>query len=434
MKNKKTIVTIGVLVVLLVVGWLAIPASREDDGTAEERRASQQRTSEPSMPREEAFRLLKDYRKRGAERITTFDDVERLAARLGTAELLELVGEHVIIITGTLDGWVRCAAYAELGRRDPASTLAQVRRARLTQQFRVEDAAQYSIYRGWAEVDPVAALKDLTRPEVIELEEGIVYRGLDQWKKSAYRELFTEFIKSDRDQALNLLQSLPEQGYRSDGWEGIFAGIGDPAGIKEIWQRWEASNGSHGVVSIDLPNPGLFTNTTVERDRAAFTAAQVIAESDLPAALAFLGEKNPTKPIGGVLLEMLLLREYGRRHPAEAVELIRSDQAEIGPRHLAIGVAWRSPDRIGEMLEFAQAELGAAAFLGEVISGQGTTTVDEQLPRPGVVNQLTDYEERYEHLLTAIEEAVLTEREAELLRGRLNQEFAFLMEMRKNEQ
>lgn len=164
-----------------------------------------------------------------------FEIVERWTRSLDESELRKLIEDTRQDGYRGLCGWLRCALFAEWGRRDAAAALAYRETFGNMSDYAAAQAT-FSIFRGWAKENPEAALaglKDCSGPFVnhrqLEWEVG------DRVLTAIFSEL------SIRDPELALcLATKQETSYlrNAPAMTGLFRGLGPSGGLVPLIRLW----------------------------------------------------------------------------------------------------------------------------------------------------------------------------------------------------
>ena len=124
--------------------------------------------------------------------------------------------------------WVRCALFAEWGRRNPAAAIAYLRDPGTANNREGWSTRQawFSLFRGWAEVDPDAAAATLATvpffdPEIDPFANSVEAVMVGRiWQNRAYEAVFHEWARRDGAAAWDHLPSEDE--FRFSALRGMF--------------------------------------------------------------------------------------------------------------------------------------------------------------------------------------------------------------------
>jgi hypothetical protein len=436
--KRPTFIALGALLLLLAAAFVALrsaqaspgrpPAGGNRDSSADGPRLSSKSTRvvKGAIPPGERFNHLLALRDRPLEPGDSFEAIDDLAKGLTTAELLLLAepnqefdpfgGPESSSFGTGMKRWVRCAAFAELGRRDGESMV-----ARMLADFSDElsGPALFSIFRGWAEVDAsAAAARLLTTEGTYHITNGDEDLQHEEWREQAFAEVFEEWARLDPAQAR--LAAPPPNGwpnYDSSIWQGIFCGMQDPAQIRSFlaaWNQEEDSGPSYWYKGAEAR----------DRDETEVVAALRLAEFGLRETIAWM-QREADDPFSDrtrfITHVDRLLERYGRDQPARALALMGT--GEFDPVLLADGVAWAHPERIGEALAALNDPIDVRSVLRRAIGAQASGTAGDDYPAPGRMVRTLGVEARYNLLLAEIESDALRNHDRISLRFRLNLAF-----------
>lgn len=375
------------------------------------------------------------------EEAPDFGEIDRLVSRLSDRELWELIETSKHQAALSVGGWVRSAAFTELGRRDGPGLLDRL----VADQFGKDSPelgppAFYSLFRGWGERDPQAAFEKLMALphlyDVLEPEPSKTTIGMEQWRSEAFTEIAASWIRLDPDAALislRLHDAYPD--YRPATWEGILRATEDPTQLKSRLHEWAAVAGQLRAgrsfnISLEQssfdPSPSTLRLRVADDLEVRLTTgmgALNLGSHGLEEAAHWLENEGPKGIPNRTGLVQHMLNHHAQRQPDEALRMLQN-----GHEHAAFiggGIIWANPERALEVVEAmkGQAELGDALYYG--INQQGQPRAQWNYPAPDRVNRLDDWDNRYQLLEAALDAADLPEERRSQLQKQLGEEFHF---------
>lgn len=362
-----------------------------------------------------------------------FHEVDAAVGSLKTAELFELANVHDLLRGFTPEGWTRAAVFAELGRREPEKALALVEGW--------EDAdypgnlALFSLFRGWASVDPAEAAARLAKtdgfvmvyPELkrAEVVPGVYQLGLktqeyvqatreaetlrlawvnnhvQNWKGRAYAEIFREWAQRDLEEARANLPDWelyrkgthedPFPNFRPLAWSGIIGAARETEVIQDRLEAWRVDRAE--TFDVFRGSSSHMPANQQEGDKA-------INEAALVALLRDGYDQGLTK--GFSLHGGESRRLYAEHFPEEAMALLR--EGEEFPEWIAAGILWVQPERLREVADTVRQASGQLSTLYRfVLDLRGRARPEDLFPSPHQTSRLIDFEKQFEFFRTAME-------------------------------
>jgi hypothetical protein len=352
-----------------------------------------------------AIDKLRSIRDMDVSKAPRFETLEIWAEDLTDNDLLQLLRESQSDTHAGLTGWLRCALYAEWGRRDPRAALDDLlKHPELAGTC--GNQAVFSILRGWSEVDPDAAMAEARR--MISPFSDYEGHGPDRiietiWFQLANRdpEGILARIANNQD---SLLDS-PEMG-------GVFRGFRNRSDLDLALQKWtehvwndpatKQAIAAHLSTSTQ-PN----SNSRVIALDVALDAALALAAHDFDAAASWLKDN----PLGSEVDDAGRMERFNilwaHSHPREALARLRSNPHSEFAQKYAIAVLCKDPaqgPKVMPHLDTAERRFEAISIAA---SDLNTYTNRDFFPVPGQTNRLLDYEGSYRSLLETIDAARL---------------------------
>lgn len=293
-----------------------------------------------------------------------FDDIEELAKRLSDDELRALIEEVGLRSVMPLAPWIRCALFAEWGRRDPHAAMAYLSDPTTENAAEGWSARQawFSIFRGWSEGEPDAALAILNEGKFAR-GEGAVGTGIPgmmqdpYWRRFAHVTVFRELARRD---GLAAWDHLPEKRLmRLASLEGLFQGVQNPADRLALINKWvpewiEAQNSS------DLEG-----RQSRQELLVGLMAGVALADLDMQLAKDWLGGLEGS-PVGSVVPLQMILRIWARQQPERALEYIPTATQDELPS-LLNGVLQSRPELVGDaILRIEDSDVRHETLLGAI--------------------------------------------------------------------
>lgn len=408
---------------LLAAGGIAIwgttPPADESSGTrrgspSSDATAPRIRERDPEL---EAAHRLRSLVHTPPDRAPDFATVDRWAGDLGDQELRRMIEAAGFDEPSDLHGWLRCALYAEWGRRDPEAALAHVGREWVgahSQDYTHAQAA-FSVFRGWASQDPESALLALEaylpKPGGTLPRHGyeLDSRTYDLCRSAIFRELAVE----SPAHAWNL--AAGHDGLQNHGTvTGIFSGILDPDTLRHFLDRWtdavwDTPTAREGVDGYNRALQSSFTGfiKMPEAERIVRDAARTYAEVSPEAALLWLEEIQHSETSAHLGRAYDLLRDWAADHPDTALEALRSDRFPEHTRAIAIGMLATVPQRGTEVLELLPDDR-RLDYARELPAAMGSHDVRDFFPAPWKNNRLRDFAADYRATLATLESVQAT--------------------------
>ena len=175
---KRLTILVAPALLLLAVALLVrqgVTERSSEEGANARGKTSKSERSPHAADSAGAARRLGRLLGEGKKPDTSFAAIEAAARKLSDEELHALIEEVWPLGVEGYAGWVRCALFAEWGRRDPEGALAYLADPPLLPEpmrnwswSNEERQHLFSVFRGWGEIDPEAALARLsTQVDVI---------------------------------------------------------------------------------------------------------------------------------------------------------------------------------------------------------------------------------------------------------------------------
>lgn len=277
------------LVLLGAAGALMFAGPAVDRERAAERQAGGRHAYRHPAKRPVAERRKERsaFQRLQTERLTSWKEAEALAERVSDEELAALADEYKC--TKELRRLPSLVVLAEWGRRDPRAAIAWLQHEIPDEATFGVEALWHSLVRGWAEVNPHAALEDLG--DLPRLRWGV-------WKYTVREEIFRSLAQQEGMAAWSY---LPEElSYdESTSLNGLFWGVETFDERLALIERWISASPNSKHYILDSYNSLLDS------------AADALAELDLQAARVWL-------------------RKIGEEERAEALRTSRAER--VGER------------------------------------------------------------------------------------------------------
>lgn len=370
---------------------------------------------------EERLRALLNAEPRKAQ---SFSQLESWVADLSKQALWNLIeeslegSEELKDPALTVNGWLRAAAFAELGRRAPLETLAKLDHQ---EHLKTLYPALFAVYRGWGEADPSAAAAELGKvgneQSFLELQAKQGWRKeWVFWKSEAYESIFRSWAAKDPGTALEALPENNERdNYRTRAWAGILGGVEDIGEIKPLLKQWL---NEPVFVSVDLGNNPFGGEESFEflRDRDRKRINSIVADRlmevhDLRDAIGHATFGAAAEEANEVFLNYEILGLHSARDPDALIQYLPTMQL---PTLLAHAVATARPERAVDVL-LAIDEAYQDGFLSSLVADPGVVRSEGWYPAPERFPRLPDHEERLGHFRAAVEASTLPAQQKENL-------------------
>lgn len=372
----------------------------------------------------ERMRRLRDS---APDRAPSFDEVDTWARKLTDGELRELVGETGMEDHTGLIGWLRCALFAEWGRRDPEAAAGFLNSldwpgGNFHYAF---SQSWFSLYRGWAGVDPEAARVRLESS----IEAANTFpslpgtRGFDeQAQKAARTAVYRKLAELEPDGLWDVGSLTPDGLLDPVVMKGVLTGATSPRGLASFVERWTTDVLHAPGYEDELRR---YNNATLSsfsgfivipaRETIVRQIARTLADRDLETALAWLGRNDPE--IGTVQANRVFnfLNDWARLHPQQALERIASKADPKRDKVLAYG-AFAGDFTLGpEILRLFPEANDRRDIILTAMSEGSNHHVDDFYPAPGRPNRIRDISANHQAVLATISAAEFPpEKEAEL--------------------
>ena len=353
-----------------------------------------------------AIDKLRSIRDMDVSKAPRFETLEIWAEDLTDNDLLQLLRESQSDTHAGLTGWLRCALYAEWGRRDPHQALEDFLHVTKPEGTAAAQAL-FSIFRGWAKVDPDAALEKAS--EIMSpFSEYSVPNVLQTLSEAIY---FEQAVR-DPDHILKRLSSNQDRLLGSSEMAGVFKGLRNKSDLDFALQKW-----TKHVWNLPSTKLAIATDWVVPTEPASYRhtiamnvaldAALALAAHDFDAAASWL-KKNP---LGSDVTCAERIERFNilwaHSNPKEALARLRSDpQSEFAQKY-AIAVLCRDPSQGPKVMPYLDTPERRFEAISIAASDLNTYTNRDFFPVPGQMNRLLDYEGSYRSLLETIDAARL---------------------------
>lgn len=429
MQRTTTIITgVSLLVLLACIAGLTLHSSDSsaDDKNDNQERARSDRLSgsiralrqrKDELTSAEAVGRIRRLLLQKPSSAHKFETVEKWVGQINEADLQELIEAIAMDSDKGLTGWVRCALYAEWARRDPAAALAAAEALPDSVDNRNFSLQQvlFSVLRGWAETDPMAALDTLAR-----LNERLGY-GSSQCANAIYREL----ARRDPEAAWQYCKSHPVEGFFQglDGRDSVIHYLNRWS--DEFWNTDEARKGFEDYRRSRESSPSPTGRIQIPIEEATVAkAALALANHDLDAALDWLRQHGTGNEQDHSRRVFDLTQAWATAHPEQALKLINDERFRDNFFPLTYGAIRGDPALAPRIMQEIKGHSERAGVLLPAISSMGSNRVDDFFPAPGQRNRLPNFQERYDALLEGIEVGNFSDNQKASVLKDLNQEFA----------
>ena len=356
-----------------------------------------------------------------------FDLVDAWTEKLTREDLMSMIeADRFDSYTG-LDGWLRCALFAEFGRRDPNAAIAFLRnypQTDETQGYAIQQS-WYSLLRGMAERDPHGALAALEKHE----EYGIRLVAVRHATRAIYREL----ARADPDTAWRMVGGGERGLLDPVAVSGFFEGLLDADEAQRFISNWSGRHWESEEAAARYDEHARATSASGIRSGAvallpietiASDAGPAWARHDVEAAIAWLDNHGPGTDQAREWRAIRMLEDYAVQNPEEAMRYLAEDVEN--PRHmtqLAIGLIASDSSLGPEALGHVPDRAARISALLVAVSQGGSHHVNDFFPAPGRHNPLRDFEQRYHDLLALIDSGDFGDHQSQSMRRRLHQTF-----------
>jgi hypothetical protein len=351
-----------------------------------------------------------------------FEVVERWTRSLDESELRKLIEDTRQDGYRGLCGWLRCALFAEWGRRDAAAALAY--RETFDGNMLDDAAAQatFSIFRGWAKEDPEAALAGLkasSGPFVnhrqLELEVG----------DRVLTAIFNELATRDPELALRLATAQETSYLRNaPAMKGLFRGLGPSDGLVPLIRLWteEVWNDPSTVKTVlayeERIRSGSHDSTHIPPEpEVAIQAALALADGNPEAAETWLRETSMGSESFASSQILRFYQLWSCARPDDALARLKRETDSERRELMAGGVLFAKPHLGPELMAALPSGEFRYRVIREVTGSLGIYSTDDFFPASGRENRLCDFQANRDAILVTLAAANLPPgRHAELLK------------------
>lgn len=351
----------------------------------------------PATASEKALAQLRRLLSEGSTVDLRFGQVDALPRDLEDEGLRQLIAEVRPLGVYGYAGWVRCALFAEWGRRDIQSVLAYLENPppldvpyRFPYHGWEERQARYSAFRGWSEDSPYVAIGALRTSD---------HPGA-HWKWFAYREAARALAAQDGLRGWNL---LPRGSERGGALLGLFEGLSDFATRLEAVNRWMPEFSAAGGRGFDLGGERFFTGTPQGEIRRAEFLTQVgavLAEADFEGAMTWMTERAAEQDSARALLVDPMVVRYASLHPARAQRALKENSGET--EALIRGIL-RGRPRLAPDLLTSVVPARRLVVLKEVVAVSNGSARRHYFPSPHRANVRLQDGEIYHAMMKAVD-------------------------------
>ncbi len=419
-------------IVLLCGGvWVLRPDIARSTNTADAEKgiSSRMRSHERQLPTTPIDRL-RALTQTPISRAPSFDTVDRWATGLTDCELRKLIEETGMEEDKDLAGWLRCALFAEWGRRDPEAARQYLRGFDLERERHAFAQSWFSVFRGWASKDPDAALAALREFEADPpLHDGVrakIDRD-DAVIRCSTRAIFTALALKDPEHAWQLAQgSLKESG----AMEGIARGAAGSEALQLMLVEWVRQ-----ICKKPVPQPvteevsgdsvvSLSGSALREEDLLTWAVALAIGANDIDRGAAWISSLGDVDSSEGLSL-MNYHMDWARNHPEEALALLELDSNRKYHRTLACGLLKADPSFGPQVMALMPDDHDRCDLANEFTITLGSYYDSDFFPAPGQRNPLHDFEAAYHQVLETIAAAKLPADQQARLLEKVNHDFSY---------
>lgn len=357
-----------------------------------------------------AIDKLRSIRHMDVSKAPRFETLEIWAEDLTDNDLLQLIRESQSDPDWGLAGWLRCALYAEWGRRDPHQALEDFLQVTKPEGTAAAQAL-FSIFRGWAKVDPDAALARAS-----EIMSPFSDYSVPNVLHTLSQAIYFEQAARDPEHILKRLASNQDLLLGSLEMAGVFKGLRNRSDLDFALQKW-----TKHVWNLPSTQLAIATDWVVS---VALDAALALAAHDFDAAASWLKDN----PLGSEVDDAERIERFNilwaHSNPKEALARLRSDpQSEFAQKY-AIAVLCRDPSQGPKVMPYLDTPERRFEAISIAASDLNTYTDRDFFPVPGQMNRLLDYEGSYRYLLETIESAKLPDDRRAALLETVHQNFA----------
>lgn len=351
------------------------------------------------------LRSLRDIRARDAP---DFEILELWASGLPDAELTMLVEECGDDPAVGPTGWLRCALFAEWGRRDPLAALDWLS-GEISEESDGPGLAQawFSVIRGWAAIEPETALNYCESS--LDPFSGSKMNGIAMHSDATERirpAIFAELAARDPEYALRFVSANDALLDDPDIVTGVARGLRSFRDLSEFVEHWK-SRISSSPVPPELP----------------IRMALAMSKFDLDHAEGWLRETAAGHGSDPAPWIDRLHHLWAHEFPAKALRRIRSgirlDLAESD----AIAILINQPERGPELMAILQSADIRYKVIHVATADMATVSVNDYFPVPFSRNRLVDFDANRAAILRTIDAAGMHETMRTALLARVDSAF-----------
>jgi hypothetical protein len=350
-----------------------------------------------------------------------FEIVERWTRSLDESELRKLIEDTRQDGYRGLDGWLRCALFAEWGRRDAAAALAY-RDTFGNMPMDAAAQATFSIFRGWAKASPEAALaglKDCSGPFVNhrQLEWEVGDRVLTA--------IFNELSIRDPELALRLATEQETSYLRNaSAMTGLFRGLGHSGSLVPLIRLWtdEVWNDPSTVETVlayeERVRSGSRDSSQIPPEpEVAIQAALALAGGSPETAEKWLRETSMGSESFASSQILRFYQLWSHARPDDALARLKQETDSERRELMAGGVLFAKPHLGPELMAALPSGEFRYRVIREVTGSLCIYSTDDFFPASGRENPLRDFQANRDAILVALAAANLPPgRHAELLK------------------
>ncbi len=419
-------------IVLLCAGvWVLRPdiARSTNAADAEKGITSRMRTHERQLPTAPIDRL-RALTKTPISRAPSFDTVDLWATGLTDSELRKLIGETGMEEDKDLAGWLRCALFAEWGRRDPDAALSYLRGFEFHNGKYAVDQSWFSVFRGWASNYPDAALAGLREFEAkipLSHREGRIDRPESYMIHYATRAIFAELAANDPEHAWQLAQgSLKEPGVI----DGIVRGAASSPALQSMLDQWVEQNWKSPETQQALEKMKRQAESSISGEipippnlQVAESVALALGNTDFERGEAWIHSLgNAGWGVSGNLLDYY--RNWATNHPDEAMTRLELDPKRESNKSIASGLLAADPSLGSQVMALMPDDRSRGDLASQCFTTCASYYLTDYFPAPGQRNPLHDFETVYHQVLESVAAAKLPAAHETRVLEDVNREFS----------